>query len=65
MHKKSVSRILGEEFGHIDLKSEEGKKLIAAKSAHVGEVKAVSRPFITSHNAFVFSVVVVAFETYN
>mgnify|MGYP001792892423 CR=1 FL=1 len=40
--EKSITRILGEEFGHIDLKSEEGRKLIAAKSSHVGELKAVS-----------------------
>ena len=31
-------RILGPEFGSIDLNSEEGKKLLAAKSRHVGAV---------------------------
>lgn len=40
--RKKRRRILGPEFGSIDLNSDEGKKLLAAKSQHVGAVKAVS-----------------------
>ena len=40
--RKKRRRILGPEFGSIDLTSEEGKKLLAAKSQHVGAVRAVS-----------------------
>jgi len=36
--RKKRRRILGPEFGSIDLESEEGKKLMAAKSKHVGAV---------------------------
>ncbi|KAL9960807.1 hypothetical protein ACROYT_G034310 [Oculina patagonica] len=38
--RKKRRRILGPEFGSIDLSSEEGKKLLAAKSQHVGAVRA-------------------------
>ncbi|XP_068758525.1 protein MCM10 homolog [Montipora capricornis] len=37
--RRKRRRILGPEFGSIDLESEEGKKLIAAKSQHVGAVR--------------------------
>lgn len=37
--RKKRRRILGPEFGSIDLTSEEGKKLLAAKSQHVGAVR--------------------------
>ena len=40
--RKKRRRILGPEFGSIDLTSEEGKKLLAAKSQHVGAVQEVS-----------------------
>lgn len=40
--RKKRRRILGPEFGSIDLSSEEGKKILAAKSQHVGAVRAVS-----------------------
>ena len=40
--RKKRRRILGPEFGSIDLNSDEGKKLLAAKSQHVGAVRAVS-----------------------
>ena len=40
--RKKRRRILGPEFGSIDLTSEEGKKLLAAKSQHVGAVREVS-----------------------
>ena len=40
--RKKRRRILGPEFGSIDLTSEEGKKLLAAKSQHVGGVREVS-----------------------
>lgn len=36
---------MGPEFGSIDLSSEEGKKLLAAKSQHVGAVRAVSTTY--------------------
>lgn len=38
--RKKRRRILGPEFGSIDLDSEEGKKLLAAKSHHMGAVLA-------------------------
>jgi len=38
--RKKRRRILGPEFGSIDLNSDEGKKLLAAKSQHVGAVRA-------------------------
>jgi len=38
--RKKRRRILGPEFGSIDLSSDEGKKLLAAKSQHVGAVRA-------------------------
>ena len=40
--RKKRRRILGPEFGSIDLESEEGKKLMAAKSKHVGAVLEVN-----------------------
>ena len=40
--RKKRRRILGPEFGSIDLESEEGKQLLAAKSQHMGAVLAVS-----------------------
>lgn len=40
--RKKRRRILGPEFGSIDLDSEEGKKLLAAKSQHMGAVLVVS-----------------------
>lgn len=40
--KKKRRRILGPEFGSIDLESEEGRKLMAAKSKHVGAVLEVN-----------------------
>ena len=40
--RKKRRRLLGPEFGSIDLNSDEGKKLLAAKSQHVGAVRAVS-----------------------
>ena len=43
--RRKRRRILGPEFGSIDLESEEGKKLIAAKSQHVGAVREVSTQY--------------------
>ena len=40
--RKKRRRILGPEFGSIDLESEEGRKLMAAKSKHVGAVLEVN-----------------------
>ena len=40
--KKKRRKILGEEFGSIDINSEEGRKLLKRKSAHVGAVREVS-----------------------
>ena len=40
--RKKRRRILGPEFGSIDLASEKGKILLAAKSQHVGAVREVS-----------------------